>query len=50
MFIAVVCCGGGIKAGQTKRLNKLTKKAKPPVKLELDRLEAMAERKTPDLC
>lgn len=34
-------------AGEANRLNKLIGKAKPAVKLEMDSLNAKAERKTP---
>ncbi|KAK0152207.1 hypothetical protein N1851_006440 [Merluccius polli] len=48
LFFAVACWGGGIKAGETNRLNKLVRKASSVVGLELDSLEAVAERRMRD--
>ncbi len=40
----VLCCGGGIRAGEASRLNKLVRKASSVVGLELDRPKSVAER------
>ena len=45
LFFAVVCWGGGIKAGEANRLNRLVKRASSVVGLKLDSLEAVAERR-----
>lgn len=45
---AVVCWGGGIKAGEASILNKLVKRAGSVVRLELDSLESVAERRMKD--
>ncbi len=45
LFFAVVCWGGGIRAGEASRLNKLVRKASSVVRLELDILESVAERR-----
>ncbi len=37
LFFTVVCWGGGIKAGEASRLNKLVKKASSVVRQELDK-------------
>ncbi len=48
LFFAVVCWGGGIRAGEASRLNKLVRKASSVVGLELDSLESVAERRMKD--
>ncbi len=48
LFFAVMCCGGGIRAGEASRLNKLVLKASTVVGLELDSLESMAGRRMND--
>ena len=48
LFFAVACWGGGIKAGEASKLNKLVKKARSVVGLELDSLESVAERRLMD--
>ena len=45
LFFAVACWGGGIKAGDANRLNKLVKKAGSVVGVKLDSLEVVAERR-----
>ncbi len=45
LFFAVVCWGGGIRAGEASRLNKLVRKASSVVGLDLDSLESVAERR-----
>ena len=45
MFYAVVCWGGGIKACELNKLNKITKKASSVVGLRVEGLQLVAERK-----
>ncbi len=45
LFFAVVCWGGGIRAGEASRLSKLLRKASSVVGMELDSLESVAERR-----
>ncbi len=44
----MVCWGGGIRAGEASRLNKLVRKASSVFGLELDSLESVAEEKMKD--
>ena len=48
LFFAGACWGGGIKAGESNRLNKLVRKASSVVGLELDSLEVVVERRMRD--
>ncbi|XP_056465070.1 alpha-ketoglutarate-dependent dioxygenase alkB homolog 7, mitochondrial [Gadus chalcogrammus] len=48
LFFAGACWGGGIKAGESNRLNKLVKKASSVVGLELDSLEVVVEKRMRD--
>lgn len=48
LFFAVVCWWGGIKTGEANRINKLVRKARSVVGLELDTLESVAERRVKD--
>lgn len=46
LFYTVVCWGGSIKASNTKRLNKLIKKAGSVIGCKLDTVETVVERRT----
>ena len=48
LFFAVVSWGGGLKAGEAGSLNKLVRKARSVVGLELDSVESVAERRMTD--
>ena len=48
LFFAGACKGGGIKAGESNRLNKLVRKASSVVGLELDSLEVVVESRMRD--
>ena len=48
LFFAGACWGGGIKAGESNRLNKLVRKASSVVGLELDSLDVVLERRMMD--
>ena len=45
LFYAVVCWGGGIKAGELNRLKKITKKASSVVGLRVESLQSVTERR-----
>ena len=48
LFYAVVCWGGGIKAGEQNKLNKLIKKASSVVGLRMESVQSVAERRIRD--
>ena len=45
LLYAVVCWGGGIKAWELNKLNKITKKASSVVGLRIEGLQSVAERR-----
>ena len=48
LFYGVVCWGGGIKAGEQNKLNKIIKKASSVVGLQMESLKSVAERRIRD--
>ena len=46
VFFAAVCWGGSIRGGDTKRLNKLIKKAGSVFRCSLDGFEVVVERRS----